>query len=174
MNSSQTDHALPLKLPNRFSSLSWYISGTACLIICHSIALFVMPANGETILLITYTSSALLTQRSWRWISEWHWISWVANPSVWKTLSTVLVLNLFMFYCRWGQTMRDWWHLKVTPAARRNRKIVHWNWSPQQGGNREVKKKPHVQLVAMLNCHKYSIMKKQIVKSTLCTWGVCL
>ena len=100
-----------------------------------------MPANGETILLVTYTSSATLTWRSWRWISEWHWISWVANPSVWKTLSTVLVLNLFMFYCRWGQTMRDWWHLKVTPAARRNRKIVHWNSNPQQGGNREVKKK---------------------------------
>ena len=89
-----------------------------------------------------------------------------------------LVLNLYMFYCRWGQTMRDWWHLKVTPAARRNRKIVHWNWSPQQGGNREVKKKLHVQFltewVAMLNSHKYAIMKKQIMKSTLCTWGVCL
>ena len=48
-----------LKLPNWFSSPSSYISGRACLIICDSISLFVMAANGETILLITYTSSAL-------------------------------------------------------------------------------------------------------------------
>ena len=33
MNSSQTDHALPLKLSNRFSSPSSCISGTACFII---------------------------------------------------------------------------------------------------------------------------------------------
>ena len=33
INSSQTDHALPLKLPNRFSSPSSCISGTACFII---------------------------------------------------------------------------------------------------------------------------------------------
>ena len=75
-------------------------------------------------------------------VNQWIALDILSSQSecVRKTLSTVLVLNLFMTYCRWGQTMRDWWHLKVTPAARRNRKIVHWNWSPLQGGNREVKK----------------------------------
>ena len=110
-------------------------------------------------------------------VNQWIALDILSSQSecVKNTYYIILVLNLFMFYCRWGQTMRDWWHLKVTPAARRNRKIVHWNSSPQQGGNREVKKKLQCSVwVAMLNSHKYAIMKKQIMKSTLCTWGVCL
>ena len=41
-----------LKLPNRTSSPSSCISGTACLIICE-ISLFVTAANREAILLVT-------------------------------------------------------------------------------------------------------------------------
>ena len=50
-----------LKLPNQISSPSSCILGTACLIIC-DIYLFVMAANREAILLVTYTSLLSLVQ----------------------------------------------------------------------------------------------------------------
>ena len=54
-----------LKLPNRASSPSSCISGTAYLIICE-ISLFVTVGNREGILLATYTSLATLARWNWR------------------------------------------------------------------------------------------------------------
>ena len=70
INSSRTKtkHDL-LKLPNRTSSPSLCISGTACLIICE-ISLFVTAGNPEGILLATYASLTTLGRRNWRWIND--------------------------------------------------------------------------------------------------------
>ena len=65
INPSQKDKALLLKLPNRTSSPSSCISGTACLISCE-ISLFVTAANQKGILLATYASLASLARRNWR------------------------------------------------------------------------------------------------------------
>ena len=66
INSSQTDKALPGKLPNRISPPSSCISGTACLIICET-SLFVTAPNREAVLhVLTYASLASLARRSRR------------------------------------------------------------------------------------------------------------
>ena len=63
--SDRRDKLYLLKLPNRNSSPSSCISGTAFLIICE-ISLFVTATNREAILFVTNASLGSLARKNWR------------------------------------------------------------------------------------------------------------